>query len=56
MKITVLAKENPKREATKAHKAFELYAKSKTVEAFLKNGGSTADLSWDVGRKFIRVG
>lgn len=54
-KITVLTKENPKREGSKAYKTFGLYAKAKTVEDFIKAGGSTADLRFDEKAGHIKV-
>lgn len=54
-KITVLAKENPKREGSEAHKVFGLYRKHRTVADFLKAGGTTAHLRWDSGHGFIRI-
>lgn len=53
--IKVLAKENPKREGSDGYKRFELYRKNKTVGAFLKAGGTAADLRWDVEKGFIKV-
>ena len=55
-KITLLVKENPKREGSASHKRFELYKKHKTVEAFLKAGGTAADIRWDTAAKFVSVG
>jgi len=54
-KITVLVKENPKREGTESHKRFGLYAKSKTVADFIKAGGTMADIKHDEGKSFIKV-
>lgn len=54
-KITLLVKENPKREGTDSFKRFALYGKSKTVADFLKAGGTTTDLRWDEAHKFIKV-
>lgn len=54
-KITVLAKENPKREGSASHKEFSLYAKNKTVGAFLKAGGTAASLRWDSEKEFIKI-
>lgn len=54
-KITLLSKENPKREGSKAFKTFELYKKSKTVQDFLKAGGSTADIRYDSTNGHIKV-
>ena len=54
-KITLLAKENPKRAGSAAHKRFALYSKHTTVAAFLKAGGTRADLRWDAEHKFINI-
>jgi hypothetical protein len=54
-KITLLVKDNPKREGTKAHAAFSKYETGMTVAEFLKKGGSLVDLSWDARHKFITV-
>lgn len=56
-RITVLTEggKNPKREGTKAHSTFALYAASKNVGEFIKAGGFYAALSWDVGHGFIKV-
>ena len=54
-KITVLTKKNPKREGSASYKRFELYTKNHTVESFLKAGGITPDLNYDVKHGFIKV-
>lgn len=56
-RITVLTEggKNPKREGSKAHGTFALYATNRTVGEFLKGGGFYAALSWDVGHGFIKV-
>ena len=54
-KITVLAKENPKREGSASFKRFALYSKHKTVESFLKAGGTSGDLRYDMDAKYIKV-
>lgn len=56
-KISVLTEggKNPKREGTKAHSTFALYASHRTVGEFIKAGGFYAALSWDVGHGFIKV-
>lgn len=54
-KITVLVKQNPKREGSKAYKMFELYGKNKTVADFLKAGGTTSCLRFDESAGFIKV-
>jgi hypothetical protein len=53
--ITVLAKENPKRPDTAAHKSFELYATCKTVGEFTAAGGKMADIYWDRAKGFISL-
>lgn len=53
--ITLLTKENPKREGTDSHKRFELYKKYKKVTSFLEAGGSTADLRHDEAKGYIKV-
>lgn len=55
-KITLLAKENPKRKGTKAFKRFEKYRPGMTVQEALDAGVSWADLRWDNGHRLIRVG
>lgn len=55
MKISVLVDKNPKRPTAAAFKRFELYREGMKVSTFLANGGTRADLSWDVGHKFISV-
>ena len=54
-KITVLVKENPKREGSNGHKTFSLYKKHNTVGSFLKAGGTRADLRWDTAKEFIKI-
>ena len=55
-KITLLTKENPKREGSEAHKRFALYSKHNTVESFLKAGGTSPDLNFDVKHGHIKIG
>lgn len=54
-KITLLVKENPKREGTNGYKTFNKYKTGMTVEDFLKKGGTRADLAWDLAHDFIKV-
>lgn len=54
-KITLLMKENPKREGSAGHKAFSLYSRHKTVGAFLSAGGTRADLRYDEAKGFIKI-
>lgn len=53
--IKVLAKENPKRAGSEAHKRWGLYAKCKTVGAFLKAGGEQINLRDDVAKGYVQV-
>lgn len=46
---------NPKREGSKAHGRFALYAAHHTVAEYIKAGGTYSSLSWDTGHGFIRV-
>lgn len=54
-KITVLAKENPKRQGSAAYKIFELLKKSKTVGDFYAKGGASHNLRWNEDREYIKV-
>ncbi len=54
-KITVVAKENPRREGTHGHTVFEYYRKAGTVAKFLEMGGKVADIRWDVEHDHIKV-
>lgn len=54
-KITLVTKENPKREGTESYKRFELYKKAKTVQAFLDAGGTAADVRFDTKAGHIKV-
>jgi len=53
-KITVKAKENPKRKGSASYDRFKLYDKSETVGDFLKKGGTRKDLDWDSEKGFIK--
>jgi hypothetical protein len=53
MKITVVAKENPKR--AKAAERFALYKNGMTIGEYVKAGGTVADIRWDVKQNFISV-
>lgn len=53
MKITVLAKENPKR--AKAAERFALYKNGMTIAEYVAAGGLIADVRWDVRQEFISV-
>lgn len=54
-KITLLTKENPKREGSASYERFELYRKAKTVADFLEAGGTTADIRYDEAAGHIKV-
>ena len=54
-KITVVAKENPKREGTAAHDIFSLYKTGQTVEQFLEAGGTVVALDYDSKKGFIKL-
>lgn len=55
-RITVLVDKNPKKEGSKAHERFKLYANAKTVKDFIAAGGTYSDIAYNVGRQFIKVG
>lgn len=54
-KITVIAKENPKREGTKAFKKFKIYKTGMTVALFLKKGGTRSALRYDTEHDYIKI-
>jgi hypothetical protein len=54
-KIKVVAKENPKREGTAAHKKFKLYKDGMTVEQFIAKGGTLSCARHDVAHGFIKL-
>ena len=54
-KITVLQKENPRREGTSVYKQYEIAKKSSTVGAYLKAGGSLGSLHKAVKKGWMRV-
>lgn len=54
-KITVLAKENPKRKGTNAFKKFELYKKHKNIASFLEAGGKRSSLRYDEKHGYIKI-
>lgn len=53
MKITLIAKENPKR--AKAAERFALYKTGMTIGDYIAAGGTMADVRWDVKQNFISV-
>lgn len=54
-KITLIAKENPKREGTKAHTAFNLYKSGQTVREVLDAGQTRSNLIYDVRHGYIKI-
>lgn len=54
-KITLLAKENPKRKGTGGHRRFEKYKSGMTVADALKAGLTRPDLLWDSKHGFIKI-
>lgn len=54
-KITLLVKENPKREGTKAAKKWDLYKGCKTVQDYLDAGGALKTISYDQKKNLIKV-
>lgn len=55
-KITLLVKENPKREGSASHARYELYRKAKTIGAYVEAGGVMPDIAYDEAKGFISVG
>lgn len=54
-KITLLAKDNPKRKNSGAAKRFGYYKTGMTVEQFLEKGGTLGDVKWDRDHEFIKL-
>lgn len=54
-KISVLVKDNPRREGTAVYKQFELAKKHATVGAYLKAGGSLGSLRKGIKRQWLKV-
>lgn len=54
-KISIKVDANPRREGTKAWKAFEIYKEGMKVSTFLEKGGTTKDLWWDVRDGNIKI-
>lgn len=54
--ITVLVSENPKKKGSQAAARFEGYAHSATVGQALDNGVKYADIAYDLGRQYIKLG
>lgn len=55
-KITVLVKENPKREGSGAHERFALYKTGMTVAKALEAGVTAADIAYDSKHEYIKLG
>ncbi len=55
-RIKILASGNPKKAGSSAHERWKLYREGMTTAEFFKAGGLMADLKWDTGRGFIKVG
>ncbi len=55
-RVTLLVKENPKKEGSKCRARFEGYTGSATIGEARKKGVLYADIAYDVGRKHIKVG
>jgi hypothetical protein len=53
--ITMLATSNPKRKNTLAFKRFELYKTGMKVADYIKAGGRTGDINYDVIAGFIML-
>ena len=58
-KITLLVKENPKREGSAGYERFQagyIDSKAKTVQQALDAGVTLADIAYDVKKEFIKLG
>lgn len=58
-KLTLLVKDNPKREGSGGHERFQaayIDSKAKTVQAALDAGATLADIAYDVKKEFIKLG
>ena len=53
--ITVKVSANPKRKNTLAFKRFELYKSGMTIADYIKAGGRTGDINYDIIAGFIAV-
>ena len=54
--ITVLVAENPKKKGSKSAERFEGYKESATVGQAIENGVKYADIAYDLGRQYIKLG
>lgn len=58
-KLTLLVKDNPKREGSGGYERFQaayIDSKAKTVQAALDAGATLADIAYDVKKEFIKLG
>ena len=58
-KLTLLVKDNPKREGSGGFERFQaayIDSKAKTVQAALDAGATLADIAYDVKKEFIKLG
>jgi hypothetical protein len=55
-KITLLVKENPKKEGTNAFEKWKMYKNGMTVKEYYEKGGKTSTLKWDSERELIKIG
>jgi len=53
--ITVVATSNPKRKGTLTYTRFELYKTGMTIADYIKAGGRTGDINYDIIAGFITV-
>ena len=54
-RITVVAEGNPKREGSAAYSRFKLYKDGMTVAEFIKKGGTSGDVNYDLAHKYISL-
>jgi hypothetical protein len=53
--IRLLQPHNPKQPGSKSHARYALYQDGMRVDEYVRAGGVTADLSWDMKREYIRI-
>lgn len=53
--LTWVVKKNPKRFGSNAHSRAQRYWNSGTVQEYLDNGGTIADLKYDVQKRFVEL-
>jgi hypothetical protein len=54
--LTVLVATNPKKKGSKSAERFEGYTGAKTVGEAIANGVKYADIAYDLGRQYIKLG